>query len=53
MALQRRQFLHLAAGGAALPALSIIARAQSYPIRPVRIVVGFPAGGGADVRRPV
>src|SRR5262249_11303122 len=45
----RRQFLHLAAGVAALPALSRIARAQAYPSRPVRIIVGFPAGGGVDI----
>src|SRR5262245_17872545 len=44
----RRQFLHLAAGAAALPAVSRIARAQAYPSRPVRIVVGFPAGGSAS-----
>ncbi|MBI5263439.1 MAG: tripartite tricarboxylate transporter substrate binding protein [Bradyrhizobium sp.] len=44
----RRQFLHLAAATAALPALSTIARAQAYPTRPVRIIVGFPAGGSAD-----
>jgi tripartite-type tricarboxylate transporter receptor subunit TctC len=37
----RRQFLHLAAGTAALPALSRVARAQSYPTRPVRIIVGL------------
>src|ERR1700745_3317557 len=50
----RRQFLHLAAGAAALPALSRIGRAQAYPSRPVRIVVGFAAGGGAGVfTRPV
>src|SRR5262245_4510575 len=45
----RRQFLHLAAGAAALPAVSSFARAQAYPTRPVRIVVGFPPGGNSDV----
>src|SRR4051812_34118563 len=45
----RRQFLHLAAGAAALPAVSSIARAQAYPARPVRIIVGFPPGGTADI----
>jgi len=45
----RRQFLHLAAGAAALPAVSRIAMAQAYPSRPVRIVVGFPPAGGADI----
>ena len=48
MKLPRRQFLHLAASAAALPALSRIARAQVYPSRPVRIVVGFPPGGAND-----
>src|SRR6266516_8206728 len=47
--LGRRKFLHLAAGAAALPAVSRFARAQGYPSRPVRIVVGFPAGGGSDI----
>jgi tripartite-type tricarboxylate transporter receptor subunit TctC len=46
--LQRRQFLHLAAGAAALPAVSQIAQAQTYPSRPVRLFVGFPPGGAAD-----
>ena len=45
----RRQFLHLAAAAVALPAISRIARAQAYPTRPVRWVIGFPAGGGADI----
>ncbi len=49
MKLPRRQFLHLAASAAALPAMSRIARAQSYPARPVRLIVGFPAGGSFDI----
>ena len=49
MKLPRRQFLHLAAGAVALPALSRIAWAQAYPTRPVRIVVGFPPGTSSDI----
>ena len=45
----RRQFLHLAAGAAALPAMSRIAFAQAYPTRPVHFIVGLAAGGGADI----
>ena len=44
----RRRFLHLAAGAAALPAVSRIAQAQSYPARPITVIVPFPAGGPAD-----
>jgi tripartite-type tricarboxylate transporter receptor subunit TctC len=49
MKFPRRQFLHLAAGAAVLPALSRVALAQAYPTRPVRIIVGYAAGGGADI----
>jgi tripartite-type tricarboxylate transporter receptor subunit TctC len=49
MELPRRQFLHLAAGAVALPAVSRIARAQAYPARPVRIIVPFPPGGATDI----
>lgn len=49
MKLLRRQFLHLAAGAAALPALSLIARAQAYPARPVHVIVGYPPGSGPDI----
>ena len=50
MKLPRRTFLHLAAGAAALPAVSRFAWAQSYPTKPVRIVVSFPAGSSPDIR---
>ena len=45
----RRHVLHLAAGAAALPAVSRIARAQTYPSRPITIVAPFPAGGATDM----
>src|SRR5262245_14525623 len=48
MKLPRRQFLHLAAGAAALPSMLCFAWAQAYPTRPVRIIVGFPPGGPTD-----
>ena len=49
MKLPRRIFVHLAAGAAALPAMSRVAMAQAYPSRPVRIIVGYAAGGGTDI----
>ena len=49
MKLPRRQFLHLAAGAAGLPAVSRIASADTYPGRPVHIIVGFPAGTSSDI----
>ena len=45
----RRTFLHLAAGAAALPAFSRSAFAQAYPARPVRLIIGYPPGGSADI----
>src|SRR4029077_14692571 len=49
MKLPRRKFLRLAGGAAALPAVSRFAWVQAYPSRPVRIIVGFAAGGGNDI----
>jgi tripartite-type tricarboxylate transporter receptor subunit TctC len=49
MKLRRREFLQLAAGAAALSAVSPSARAQAYPTRPVRLIIGYPPGGSADI----
>jgi tripartite-type tricarboxylate transporter receptor subunit TctC len=48
MRIRRREFLHLATAAVALPATSLVALAQAYPTRAVRIIFGFPAGGGSD-----
>ena len=45
----RRQFLHLAAGAAALPTISRVARAQAYPSRPVHLIVPFAPAGPSDI----
>jgi tripartite-type tricarboxylate transporter receptor subunit TctC len=49
MKLPRRQFLHLATAAAALPAISLVASAQTYPSRPVRLIVGLAAGSSLDI----
>ena len=49
MKLSRRNFLHLAAGAAALPAMPRAATAQAYPTRPVHNIVGFAPAGGTDI----
>ena len=49
MTIHRRKFLHVAAGAAALPALPRIARAETYPSRPIHMIVGFSAGSGVDI----
>ena len=48
MKIPRRRFLHLAAGAAVLPVVSRTAGAQTYPSRPITVIVPYPAGGGAD-----
>ena len=45
----RRQFLHLLGAAAALPVVSRVAMAQAYPTRPVRVIIGYPPGGSADI----
>jgi tripartite-type tricarboxylate transporter receptor subunit TctC len=48
MKLARRKFLHMAAGAAAMPVVPRVAKAQTYPSRPIAMIVPFAAGGGAD-----
>src|SRR5262249_43524319 len=49
MKLRRRHFLQLALGAGAVPALSRLSRAQAYPTRPLRLIIGYPPGGSADI----
>ena len=49
MKLPRRKFLHLAAGAAALPTMTWLADAQTYPMRPVHVIVGFAPAGATDI----
>ena len=49
MKFPRRQFLHLLGAAAALPVVSRVAMAQAYPTRPVRVIIGYPPGGSADI----
>src|SRR3981189_2897207 len=49
MKLPRREFLRWAASAAALPAIAVSAQAQGYPTRPVRLILGYPAGGSTDL----
>jgi tripartite-type tricarboxylate transporter receptor subunit TctC len=49
MQLQRREFLHIAVSATALLPLPQTSKAQTYPSRPVRLIVGFPAGGAQDI----
>src|SRR5258705_2362694 len=49
MEFPRRQFLKFAAGAAALPAVSTVAGAQAYPTRSLRMIIGYPPGGSADI----